>query len=81
MLSSENVKCADNQQARKVDVPVFAEVIELINEGIHLRKKEFKKIVELAFQLPRPRRKYSKEFLLSSLRDYTPDPDIPSGKI
>ena len=52
---------------KQVDFEVFTKVLEIINNGEHLRRKGFNKIVGLVFKQADTRlKKYSKERLLSS---------------
>lgn len=51
---------------KEKEFQVFRQVLEIIQEGSHLKKEGFKKIVELVFSLPRvTKKRYSKVDLLS----------------
>jgi len=59
------------------DFLVFAEVIEIIGKGEHLKREGFNEIVRLVHRPSKTSlKKYSKEILLVNwnLRDYTSEP-------
>lgn len=68
--------------SKKLDFEIFEKVLAVIETGQHLKENGFREIVTLVFSNKRiTNKRYSKDDLLRSLRDYMPKSDVTSDKI